>query len=406
MKKRLLGMLAGALALVVLLGGFAALAEGAEVDYAAYVGRYSGADPWEGRIDVIVEAVEDGAITWSFSEVFTGLTLYQAFEKVELTDGVAPFHLEGEALYDEAVRFDYTGELALRDGMVSLTFETGAVTEESSEGGSSSHHAEALDEAARTVVLEPTDAVTPEAIERFSDTWVDENAAVEIWYDGGVFHCYGVLGDGGDSSNVLDYEFCRYDAAEDAVCCDGGVRTYEEWDMESDQLISDVVVQDLTATFTLDEQDRLIWNDSEGICKRFALQRLSVAEEQEARANGELFLGTWVCVRCSIDIDREGDDVMVWITWPNTAAEVVEWKYPCTVDAETGALRCEGKGTKTVVTYAEGGEIESSEVVYEDGDATFTLDEDGDTLTWADAKENAGEDMVFEYVIVDDELYG
>ena len=47
--------------------------------------------------------------------------------------------------------------------------------------------------------------------------------------------------------------------------------------------------------------------------------------------------------------------------------------------------------------FGEDGEIVTSNIVYEDGEAIFTLDADGHLL-WQDAKADAGKDMIFERV--------
>ena len=60
-------------------------------------------------------------------------------------------------------------------------------------------------------------------------------------------------------------------------------------------------------------------------------------------------------------------------------------------------------GIHTDNVYGEDGEIVSSTVIYDDGEATFTLDEEGHLL-WHDAKEDAGKDMLFEKVEIPDNV--
>ena len=54
-------------------------------------------------------------------------------------------------------------------------------------------------------------------------------------------------------------------------------------------------------------------------------------------------------------------------------------------------------GTRTDYVYGNDGELVSETVVFDDGEATFGLTEDG-MLTWAESKENAGKDMLFEKI--------
>ena len=114
-----------------------------------------------------------------------------------------------------------------------------------------------------------------------------------------------------------------------------------------------------------------------------------------AEVTGPSYLGTWVCGRATIEITDEHPGYRVAISWGSSAAENTEWNYYCPYELTDGKLVSEPTGTKTDLTYREDGEVEKSVVGYEDGQATFAIGEDG-KLTWADAKENAGEDMAFE----------
>ena len=76
------------------------------------------------------------------------------------------------------------------------------------------------------------------------------------------------------------------------------------------------------------------------------------------------------------------------------------WEYACTLDAETGALTGEGK--KSHETIDEEGEVVSSEEIFTDGSATFTLE--GDALIWDDAKEDVAQGLRFERGAEDEQL--
>ena len=76
---------------------------------------------------------------------------------------------------------------------------------------------------------------------------------------------------------------------------------------------------------------------------------------------------------------------------------MTEWEYSCLYQADDNSLAAMPTGIRTDVVYGDDGEVASYQTVYEDGDAVFTLDEDG-FLLWKDLKEDAGKDMRFEHV--------
>lgn len=244
-------------------------------------------------------------------------------------------------------------------------------------------------------------------IDRFSDVWVDDNISVEIWFgeEDKAFHCTAVHGGGGEENEVWEYAACRYDAETDTLICEDGVRALEHYDEAAQALQSDVQAEGLTAEFSFREgEDVLLWKDSEGLAKDYALKRLD-AREEEAYEEAQGYVGRWGSDRATIDITDNGDDSYnVDITWANSAAETTEWHYKCVFDDVAHHLYNYEPGTKAVVTYGEDGEPVKTEVAYEDGAATFAIDEDG-LLSWADAKENAAEGMRFEPGIVLPEGY-
>lgn len=74
--------------------------------------------------------------------------------------------------------------------------------------------------------------VDDKIIERFSDTWVADGLALEIWAEDGAFHCRGTLSDGEIESDEDSWEYaaCRYDAASESLQCADGTRTHEVYD--------------------------------------------------------------------------------------------------------------------------------------------------------------------------------
>ncbi|MBO4377629.1 MAG: hypothetical protein J5889_01605 [Clostridia bacterium] len=107
------------------------------------------------------------------------------------------------------------------------------------------------------------------------------------------------------------------------------------------------------------------------------------------------FEGEWQCGRASIEMYWEEEGFRVHIRWGSSAWERTEWEYSCYYHEDTGEAVSMPFGTRTEYVYGENGELASVTEVYNDGEATFALTEDG-FLTWKDEKENAGEGMLFE----------
>lgn len=117
------------------------------------------------------------------------------------------------------------------------------------------------------------------------------------------------------------------------------------------------------------------------------------------------YLGEWVAGRALLTIEA-GEDGAVFCTvnWGSSYAESAVWEYEATYDEVADELNTLETGVKSIVTYAEGGEIVSSEVEFDDGAAAFKLNDDG-TLTWTDYKQTPGEnEVLFERVEYYDEL--
>ena len=121
-------------------------------------------------------------------------------------------------------------------------------------------------------------------------------------------------------------------------------------------------------------------------------------ETEKAAATADDYEGTWACGRASITITKTGNsEFTVNIVWGNTAAESTMYDYTGTYDEVTGGIATLETGVKSVVTFAEDGSEEERNVEFEDGAATFVINEDG-KLIWNEFKENAGDGMEFELV--------
>lgn len=123
-----------------------------------------------------------------------------------------------------------------------------------------------------------------------------------------------------------------------------------------------------------------------------------VAAEDDAVPQPEAakaFDGVWQCGRASIEMYWEEEGFRVLIAWGGSAWEHSEWQYSCYYHEEDNTVVSMPFGTRTEYVYGEDGALVSATEAYNDGAATFLLDEEG-YLIWQDEKENAGEGMRFE----------
>ena len=107
----------------------------------------------------------------------------------------------------------------------------------------------------------------------------------------------------------------------------------------------------------------------------------------------------WVSGDAQIRIDAGHTDggyeiVVVQMTGENTFDS---WEYLLTFDEEKKALVADGTGMKSANTFDETGTITDSVYEYEDGTASFVIN-DLDQLQWTDEKESTFEATVFHRV--------
>ena len=116
--------------------------------------------------------------------------------------------------------------------------------------------------------------------------------------------------------------------------------------------------------------------------------------ERAKDAQGDPYPGEWVSSRATMEIVADGDGYDVAIHWGSSYCESAEWVYEdCLYDEVSGGLSSFEVGVKTDVTYGENGDVVESREVYNDGAATFIINEEG-KLVWTDFKETPGENEV------------
>ena len=124
------------------------------------------------------------------------------------------------------------------------------------------------------------------------------------------------------------------------------------------------------------------------------LESFKNTEAQNEIADGSQYVGSYACGRAFLEIERVDSQYIASVVWGNSASETVEWTYPCTYDTASKSLLCDGKGFRMTTSFNEDGEIASQTIDTTDESAQFSFD--GRNLTWEDADEDAGRDMLFE----------
>ena len=126
------------------------------------------------------------------------------------------------------------------------------------------------------------------------------------------------------------------------------------------------------------------------------LMGAAFAEEEYAPMPKEAgaFDGLWKCGDTTVTLDWEEEGFRVNVRLEKTETEATEWEYSCFYNQEDNSLSAAFTGIRTEYVYDDAGETKSFNEVYNDGDATFTIDGEGHLL-WQDAKEDAGKDMRF-----------
>lgn len=124
-------------------------------EYAEYAGyQFSGADPWDGQLTVTILDITDGKMAWSFVDSFENHTLYQVQKQTPVQAGKAEFDIQGADVEQGSLSFSYQGSLELKDGRLTLSFRSGAVTDAAAEGDSSVRIADSLTAPENQAVLD------------------------------------------------------------------------------------------------------------------------------------------------------------------------------------------------------------------------------------------------------------
>ena len=160
---------------------------------------------------------------------------------------------------------------------------------------------------------------------------------------------------------------------------------------------SETIYTDGAAAFALNGDGTLTWEDS----KETPGENEIVFEKAPEDVSNPVapYEGTWGSGRATLTIEELDDVVYCTVTWGSSASEYAVWEYQATYDGVADELNTLETGVKSIVTVGEDGEAVSTEVEFEDGAASFKLNDDG-TLTWTDYKGTPGEnEVVFEKTV-------
>ncbi|MBP3894233.1 MAG: hypothetical protein J6D34_09370 [Atopobiaceae bacterium] len=110
-------------------------------------------------------------------------------------------------------------------------------------------------------------------------------------------------------------------------------------------------------------------------------------------------IGPYACDNANILIEANGlEGARATVMWADSATETTKWEMVGSFDEKTLTITYDNC-TKTKLTYAEDGSLDTEEDVYTDGTGTFTFTDtdDGTELTWDDAKEHVADGMTFKF---------
>lgn len=167
--------------------------------------------------------------------------------------------------------------------------------------------------------------------------------------------------------------------------------------------VTDSNLEYADAAFFFDDEGKLVWDDANEMTDNGMQFKHTVGwVDPDYVGPGHHFVGKWNGERMAITIEETMEDYQVTVTGSGGAFSGAYWAYTCNYDAETDALVSNGEVASMVeYTYSEDGEDYSEDLIYEDGEAVFSLDDAGN-LIWEDKKYGAGEGRVFEYVPVEE----
>ena len=238
-------------------------------------------------------------------------------------------------------------------------------------------------------MAEEESMANPEAVRLFSSEWADGLASVRIYAQEDYWR---VWISSADCTQEWDY-CCRYDEARKAlVTADtDNLKTEIRIDEEGSEIERKEVYNDGRASFFLNEEGKLIWDDEkEDAGAGFAFEKIG------------WFQGVWISGE---DLDSRYELYCYWDVEEPSEGEIfsgykveieryegeayTHWVYSCVYNPENDTLQ-------SLFGHKEYAEREGDPIVtvYDNGVAEFYFDDEG-CIGWKDEIENAGEGLQF-----------
>ena len=250
------------------------------------------------------------------------------------------------------------------------------------------------------IVFERTsgDSADYPEIEEYVGTWYVDDYIMEIVHaedDDALLNCT-VTQYTGDREGVRwIYDACSYDDVGRALTSlETGEKLSCVFDDDYGLASSEQIFDDGAASFKINDDDTLTWTDFKETPGEN--ERVFTKVVKDVPNPVAAFEGTWVCDRATLTIEDLDDVIYCTVRWASSASEETEWGYEAMYDEVADSLTTLETGVKTNRVYGDGGDVLSEEVEFDDGAASFKINDD-DTLTWTDYKETPGaNELVFE----------
>lgn len=236
-----------------------------------------------------------------------------------------------------------------------------------------------------SVAEEPAETPATDAQKMFDSAWICGSSTVEAWYMGGIWEVLVSLNYG---ATKWDYT-CIYDEEQKALVSldsEANVKSVISLDEEGSEADREVLDTEAKASFTLNENGRLVWKD----------------EKEDAGAGMEFekigwFAGTFACGDYLLDCVWDIEEPVEGEVYSGYRVNIVleddngrtEWNYTCAYDPETETLTAPF-GSKEFLPNGS----EAFEIIYDDGSASFFFDEEHN-LIWKDDVDHTGDDLLF-----------
>jgi len=195
-----------------------------------------------------------------------------------------------------------------------------------------------------------------------------------------------------DASEIMRWDIeDRFDPETLTVEYTYGQKSIVVYDEDGEIESREVLSYDGTGTVVFHNDGTFTWHDDQSESGEDLVFVWMESDGQNPVMN---FIGEYQCDRAHALVECFGrDDAQITIEWGGSAWELARWEIFGYFDADTLTVEYSGC-VKTIVTYDNGGNVKSEEIVYDDGTGTIVFHNDG-TFTWHEDQSESGEDLIF-----------